>query len=47
MIIYLLEKTGINEKRGDFTFGIALIIAGLLIDYFTAVYISETNTRAK
>lgn len=36
LILYLLEITGINEKKVNFTLGIALIIAGFLSDYFTS-----------
>jgi hypothetical protein len=33
IIIYLLEKTEINEKKIHFLVGIVLIFAGFVIDY--------------
>jgi hypothetical protein len=33
IIIYLLEKTGVNEKEIHFSVGITFIFAGFIIDY--------------
>nr|WP_304217017.1 hypothetical protein [Fredinandcohnia onubensis] len=34
--IYVLEKTGINEKPVHFGIGITLILSGLFVDYIMA-----------
>ncbi|MEA1854197.1 hypothetical protein MKX67_05795 [Cytobacillus sp. FSL W7-1323] len=34
-VIFILERTGINNQKVHFSFGVQIIIAGILVDYFS------------